>query len=495
MVLRYNQLQVAKYNQLNRNKYNANPPSRNELFTQLAGALPVIYSQDDERLAVLENADETIVEAEVGEQDILTFTLPYTDSKRRFVENENFVRLANKRYVIRRVTKIRSGSDLSIDVYCEATWYDLQEAERMEVWEWVNATPREMMEDMLDGTDWIVGTVEITRERNLSLEAGMVNRLEALRELPDLFGGELYFDTNTNTVHFLREIGKESGAAIVYRKNMDDIEHEYSTENLVTKLYLYGKDNMTIEDAHPEGLTYITNFQYTDKVKVQTMQDERFTNPYHLYEQGVDALEVMSRPTGSYVLSLSDLSVKSGMSHEAFDLGDSVWVFDKELGINERKRIMKWKYNVKRPWDTEVELESKQPTLSDLLSGTDREGAGLSSEDAVSEDEMLNLSVFNYLKNSRADDGFSYWKNKGWEIDAVNGYSGNSSFLARAEEGVTKELTQVVYPSHSDSYSISFRSDTQGLELGENGEVGIYVTVKYDDGTEDEPVFISLIRG
>lgn len=491
-MLRYNQLQVARYNLLNRIKYNANPPSDNPLFTQLAGALPVVYSQNDERLAVLENADEPIIEAEVGEKDTLTFSLPFNDSKREFLQNENYVRLANKRYIIRRVTKIRTGSDLSIEVYCEATWYDLQEAEPMEVWEWTNATPKEMMQDMLRGTDWVVGIVEITAERNLSLDAGKVNRLEALRELPDLFDGELQFNTDNNTVDFVEEIGKESGAAIVYRKNMEEIEHEYSTEHLVTKLYLYGKDDLTIEDAHPEGLTYITNFNYTDKVKVQTMQDERFTNPYHLYEKGQNALEVMSRPTGSYIVKLSDLSVKTGMRHEQFGLGDSVWVFDKDLGINERKRIMKWTYNVKRPWDTEVELESKQPTLSDLLSGTDRGGSALQSEDAVSQDEMLDLSVFNYLKNSRGDDGFSYWQNQGWEIDSVNGYSGNSSFKATAEEGVTKELTQVVYPSHREQYAISLRASTQDLELGDNGEVGIYITIRYDDGSEDEPVFIPL---
>src|SRR5690625_2601065 len=144
---------------------------------------------------------------------------------------------------------------------------------------------------------------------------------------------------------------------------MDEIEAEYNTEELTTKLYLYGKDGMTIEDAHPDGLPYIENYEYTDKVLVLITSDERFTNPYHLYDQGVNALKVLSRHIGSYVIKMSDLSNQTGLEHEQCDLGDTVWVYDTELGINERKRIMKWKYNVKHPEDTEVELESKQPTL------------------------------------------------------------------------------------------------------------------------------------
>lgn len=493
-MIKFNQLGRVKYNLLGRAKYNSRfERVRRQLFNRLAGAMLVVYDQEGIRLGVLENADEPILEQEVGSVDTLTFELPFNDSKAKFIENENIIELVDSRYIIRRVSKKRSGNELSMEVYCEATWYDLQQAEPMEVWEWVNATPREMLTDMLAGTDWYVGEVEIDARRNLSLQEGMINRLKAMKELPEIFDGELKFNTNNNTVDFLEPVGRQSGAAIVYRKNMDEIEHEYSTEGITTKLFLYGKNNMTIEDAHPEGKRYIENYEFTNKTRVTIMKDERFTNPYHLYEKGVNALKILSRPTSSYLIKMSDLSILSGLSHEEFFLGDEVWVYDKELGINTRNRIMRWKYNVKRPWDTEVELENKRPTLSDLLTGI-QEGTGfLQSEDAVERDEMLNLNVFNYLLNSRADDGFNYWANTGWEIDPINGYSGNASFKATAEPGVTKELTQVVYPSHREAYAISLRANTQNIKLGQDGRVGVQVKIKYADGTEDEPTFIPLI--
>jgi len=494
-MLKYNQLGRILYNQLGRIRYNSQEPREKRLFNKLAGAMLVVYDQEGNRLGVLENADDPALEQEVGSMDILTFVLPYTDPKREYIQNENIVEVVDNRYIIRDVTKVRVSGRLELEVYCEATWYDLQYSEPLKVWKWENATPKQILADILEGTGWSIGKVEITSERNLELQEGSINRLQALMELPKIFNGEIRFNTKNNSVDFVNPIGRDSGAAIVYQKNMDEIEATYSTKNLVTKLYLYGKDGMTIEDAHPEGLPYIENYQYTTKKRVMIVQDERFTNPYHLYERGLYALSILSRPTGSYLIKMSDLSILSGLSHEQFFLGDNVRVYDKELGINENKRIMKWKYYLQRPWDTEVELESPQPTLSDLLSGAQDSAAVLQSEDSVERDEMLNLSVFNYILNSRADDGFAYWSNNGWEIDPVNGYSGNASFKAVGEEGVNKEMSQEVFPAHREEYTISFRASTENIVLGENGRVGIYVTIKYEDGTQDDPVFISLIGG
>jgi len=492
-MLRYNQLGKTKYNQLGEIFYNSKNAKEYQVYNRLAGARPVVYSQDGERLALLQNADEPMLEQEVGGIDTLIFNLPFTDKKKKHIKNENIIKLVDKRYIIRRVTKLRSGDSLEMEIFCEATWYDLAQSEPLEVWEWVNAKPQEMLQDMLRGTKFTVGRVNVYDERNLSLDEGLTNRLKGIRELPKIFNGELWLNSNNNTVDFLKPIGRESGAAIVYRKNMDSMEAEYSTQELITKLYLYGKNGMTIEDAHPDGLPYIENNQYTDKTKVLMTQDERFTNPFHLYDKGINALDILSRPTGSYLIKLADLSELSGLRHEDFFLGDRVWLYDTELGINERKRILKWKYNPKRPEDTEVEIESKQPTLSDLLTGI-QEGSGfLQSEDTVGKDEMLDLNVFNYLLNSRADDGFSYWQNLGWGIDPIHGYSGNSSFVATAEPNTEKVISQEVFPSHREEYAISFRANTSDIELGANGEVGIYVTIKYDDGTSDEPVFIPLL--
>ncbi|MED4126304.1 phage tail protein [Halalkalibacterium halodurans] len=490
-MIKYNQLGRVRFNQLGRIRFNQDqlrqmPP----LFNKLAGAKLVVYDQENRRLGVLENAIEPLLEQEINGVDELTFSIPFNDPKRNYIQAENIVEVVDSHYYIREVSKRRGSNGLEMAVYCEATWYDLQNSEPMEVWEWENATPQEIMADMLAGTEWNVGIVAMNRERNLQLEEGLTNRLEGLRELADVFNGELRFNSRNHTVDLLEPIGRDSGAAFVYRKNMTEVEADYSTSNLITKLYLYGKDGMTIEDAHPEGLPYIENYQFTKKKKVLITSDERFTNPYHLYDRGEYALNILSRPAGSYVLSLSDLSTLTEMSHEEFFLGDNVRVWDKELEINDKQRIMKWRYNIKRPWESEVELETTQPTISDLLTGV-QDGTGfLRSEDTVTSDQMMNLSVFNLLLNSRADDGFNYWSNTGWQLDSLNGFSGNASFKATGTSG-SKVLSQKIYPSHRENYAISFRGATENFQLNNNGRVGVEVVIKYTDGTKDRQ-FIPL---
>jgi hypothetical protein len=135
-----------------------------------------------------------------------------------------------------------------------------------------------------------------------------------------------------------------------------------------------------------------------------------------------------------------------------------------------------------------LELESAAPTLTDLLKGVAQAGF-LQSEDSVERTEMLELMVFNYLLNSRADDGFAYWVNNGWEIDATRGYSGNASFMCQGQLGVEKTLTQTVEPSHRDSYTVSMQAATENLKKGPNGKVGVEVVLHYDDGQSETKFF------
>lgn len=63
----------------------------------------------------------------------------------------------------------------------------------------------------------------------------------------------------------------------------------------------------------------------------------------------------------------------------------------------------------------------------------------LASTDVIDRQEVKDLVPFNHLRNSRADSGFSYWVNSGFEVDAENGVSGTASFKAEGESGMTKK--------------------------------------------------------
>lgn len=488
--MRYNQLGHARY-QDNRIRYNQFHLLVEEPYHQLALAPILILNQGRSCVAVLDHVMDLVITEEMNGEETIDLTIPFDGPKRIYLENENYIQISNRLYIIRRVHHTRSASgDRETQVYAEALWYDLQYADPMQKSQWQNVTPYEVLRDILDGTDWSIGYCEVGTIRSMSIDEGLTNRLTALREVADLWGGSIRFHSQTLTVDHVKEGGyRDPGIAIVYRKNMDSIEADYDTTDLVTRLYPYGKGNVTIKDAN-NGIEYIDNFQYTKQIRTRSFKDDRFINPYHLKEKAEEILGKLSIPRLSYRVRAADLSMLTGMEHEVFQIGDIIRVYDEELGIDAKTHIARWQYNVLEPWNTQLELESKAPTLSDLLRGVSQSGF-LQSEDSVERTEMLELMVFNYLLNSRADDGFAYWVNNGWEIDSTQGYSGQASFLCHGQLGVEKTLSQTVEPSHRDSYTISMQVFTENLQKGPNGKLGVSVVIHYDEG-DPETIFIPL---
>ncbi|PED63965.1 phage tail protein [Priestia megaterium] len=480
-----------RFNMLNSVQYNSQVvKSIRQIYTRL-GIRPIILDQNKNALAVLENSFDIELDQEVNGIDELNFSLPYTDSKKDYLVNENLIQMYETIYIIRKVEKRKGSNAPQIDVYAEALWYDLQFSDPLKVTSWVDSTPSQILTDLLKGTGWKVGTVEISTKRTLTLDEEADNSLVGITSARDLFGGDLIYDTDAMEVSLLNEQTKHSGAAIIYKKNMSEINAIYDTRDLVTRLYVYGQNGLTIEDAN-NGVKYVEDFSFTSKVRSRSIKNEQFTNPFSLKEWADDQIKILCKPSASYQITAEDLSSLSGLSHEKFAIGYIVRVYDEELDMDENTRIMKWTYNVVEPWKTKIELETTVKLLSDLLADGASYTSGFASEDSVSNQEILQLMVFNYLLNSRADDGFAYWTNTGWDIDAVNGYSGPASFKVVGTLGQSKELKQTIYPSHRESYSISFRAFADSLVKGPNGRVGTNIKITYEDGTVDNQ-FIPLV--
>lgn len=488
-MIKYNSLDRIKYNSLSLVRYNSRTMLQLERIVTRVGDRPVLLDPNMRQIAVLENSFDVFLDQQVGGIDEVTLSLPMDDRKRQLIANESYIQMFDTIYVVREVSDYKSKR--VSEVFAEALWYDLQYAEVLDKTEWDSSQAGSVMIDILKGTGWALGRVDIESRRTLRTDISK-NRLEVLGEIESLYNGELIFDTQAMTVGLVKPEGKHTGASISYDKNASDIEAHYDTRDLVTKIYAYGKNGMSIADAN-EGVPYLEDYSYTNRVRVRTIKDERYTNPFHLRDVVRNALDVLAKPTTSYSVKMAELSKRSGLEHEQFFIGGIVRIYDKELNLDVDARIMDWKYNVIDPNKTELTLENTAKTLSDLLTGVDNFGGMLEQGDAVERADLLDLSVFNYLLNSRADDGMAYWQSTGWSIDANSGSSGGASFRTTGELGKTKEISQTVYPSNHDAYAISFQAQANSVEVAEGGRVGVEVTVVYEDGTEENS-FIPLTQ-
>jgi len=459
-------------------------------YEKIGYARPVVLDDNGAWEAILENAYDIIVTGEINGEDTLTFSIPFRDSKRKYLENEKKIQIVDDIYKIRTITDVKDTTGNTVtQVYAEAEFYDLTFSVRKEEKKFDAETAKAAMAYALADTEWSVGTVNVTSKRTWT--STEKNALSILRSVANLHGGDLVFDCPNRLVHLLTVNGKDSGALFAYKKNMKSIERVVDTRSLVTRLYAVGANGMTFADING-GKPYLEDFTYSKEVRITTLDCSSFTNPYQMKEYTAMRLAEYCKPSVSYVLNAMDLSVLTGYEHEAWNLGDYVRVEDKDLGLSVTTRIVRREYNLQEPWNTVLELSTTLKNLGSSVSSIDTIADALEGTGMVSNNDIRELVPFNHLRNSRADDGLAYWVSSGFEADGENGASGTASFKAVGVEGMTLSLAQTVYPSNRSSYTLSAQFASDDLKkLSDDAQVGIEVVIEYEDGST-ETRFIDL---
>lgn len=453
---------------------------------------PIVLDKNKQPKAILQNAFNVYVRDQLIKDnkgyEELEFKIPAKDIKRQSIESEDIVEVLGRHYII-RVIEDDKQNEFITNVLCDATWYDLNDPEPIKELSLYNVGPKIAMDALLEGTGWTTGTVDITVPRDFIINE-IATRLKDLRKIPKLYGGELHFNTKEKTVDLLEKVGRETNILFAYEKNMEGIKRIIDTRDMVTRLYLYGAGGITIESVN-NGVPYLENYEWYDKigkdraVKVLHHKDERFKNPNYMKQWMADKLKVLSKPIIGYSLKVSILN------KEVPQMGDYVTTYDKDLNLSTRMRIVQRNINVLKLEDSEVHLDAPVKTLADQLSTENEDFTGSASVASAIETAMEDVSMFNLLLNSRAEDGFAYWINQGFTVDNTAGVTGSSAFMVEGAMGANKSIEQTVSVANRDAYTISAQVEVNNLVKGTNGKLGFEVEFEYEDGTT-ETQFISV---
>ena len=447
---------------------------------------PEIYNHNGERVAVLKEAFDIIITDEIitydGGEETLEFKIPTLEEKRKYIENEQKVICRGREFITRIVEDTREANGRLITrVFCEASWYDLGDPEPLNDLQFRDIGPKKVMEEILKNTDWSVGNVEITTPRYFSI-LEPTSPLKAIREVVQVYGGELEFDTINHKVNLLKQIGKETNILFTYKKNMKEIYRRIDTQGIVTRFYPYGADGLSIEAVN-NGIPYVENYSWYDEVgkprqlRVVTKTDDRFKNPHHLKQWAEFQLEELCFPAITYEAKVVILN------EEIPDMGDIVIMYDEDLDIKRQMRTVRREINILEPYKTVVQFDKPLNTLAKARPQyTGEESASVIE---VVHQAMEDVVMFNQLFNGRADDGFNYWINRGFDIDNEGGKSGKGAFFTEGQFGVQKSLEQIVRVANRDAYTISAEVEITDLEKGENGRVGFEIEVLYEDGSSE----------
>ena len=346
---------------------------------------PQLYdSANGLRKGILDDAYDVIVTDQMldasGGEEILDFNMPLASAKALLIDNEMVVRITEPGYigsaapvsafVVRTKTEARDNTgNKTLAIHAEALWYDLGAADA-KTYTPGSTNPTTAMTAILVGTGWTVGTITVGVSGQPFTLVTATNPLAALRAMPGIFGGELWFDNIAKTVNLVTSRGNPtSGLFFAYGKNLASSSRIADTAQLVTRLRPVGAAGLDISLVN-SGVTYIDDYTFYDsrgwprQIKSEVLINDQITTGAALLTWGQAQLATLNKPKITYTLDVIVLNTESMPA-----LGDTVRVWDKPIALDTNARVAQRTLNIMEPFRSTLQLNTALYTLANAVGG------------------------------------------------------------------------------------------------------------------------------
>lgn len=247
----------------------------------------------------------------------------------------------------------------------------------------------------------------------------------------------------------------DTGAYVTPELNMTGISYKESSTERVTRLYCYGKEDMTFSDIN-NGKPYVECFDYTSDVLVGGWSDQRYDVKENFMADAIKKVKELAMPIGSYTIDIKDLAeVDDRYTYINLALRHTVHcIINPEKGIELIHRVV----NVQRYPD---EPERKIITLSNKPKRIESQIDNIIS--AVGEDGQKITGSILQQAQEKANELINTW--------ARNGHV----YITENEIYILDAL-----PKENAKYCV--RMNLGGIAFSQQGWAGPYVSAWTIDG-------------
>lgn len=337
-------------------------------YARKAFSYPITYGLDGKKEAIIHDCTNLHQIQELNGADFIQFDLPYDSTKREFITPEKYIRLFEDYYITRNIKIVKNDGKTFVRVYGEAIFYNLQKAIPLLEKDFLSSTPSTIIEYILEGTGWELLESDITITRDFSID-GQSNQLEQLRRVQELFGGDLIFNNQKKQVSLLENSTIDNGVIFAYKKNQENIEKEIDSSDLSNRIYVYGEDGLNISSVN-DGKSYVTNdissYVTSDTIFCKELSIPDISSSDELLQYANYIKPEYATPKLFYSLTAKDFSVLENLDL-SYNVGDTITVFDEELDIEIKARIVAVDYNILVPNESTITLSNKTKNLGDEI--------------------------------------------------------------------------------------------------------------------------------
>lgn len=270
-------------------------------------------------------------------KDVMTFCLDPTHEQYHLLKEEAVVRTDQNEYLIKKVDDDKIDCQLNFDFLKERSYYDYESETR---------TLLLVLQDHLP-TGWTIeGAGVSTISRTIRFDS--CTDYDVIYECPKTYGVKFIWHILEKRLVVVKpELIGSTGEYLTTELNLVALTFKGESTSFATRLYAYGKDGMTMEEAIVDGsrygLKYVDDNTYTDKLVVATWTDERYTIPESLYEDAVEKLALMAYPVRSYVCKVKDIAkLDERYSFLTFSMFRKLNVLDAERRIAVEHQIVEY---------------------------------------------------------------------------------------------------------------------------------------------------------
>lgn len=282
------------------------------------------------------------------------------------IENESIIETRDEEWVVKEAPKQMYGSR---KIVCVLNLDDLK-VKPFDVFALNNMTVDAMARNALAGTGWTVGTCDVTKVRNFGVVK--MSPLQVMQNLATAFMCDVTFDTKRKKVNFYSELGSDRGVRFMEDLNLKKLVKGSTSYDFYTRIVPKGKNGLDIKEVN-DGIEYLDNHQYSNKVITYLWDDDNYTDPNALKEDAEAKLEDLSKPEVSYSVDVIDLAKtgRDGSRAEIyadmlFSLGDTVTLVSRSAMIKEKQRVVSITEFPETPWENKCELSNTMLTFEEM---------------------------------------------------------------------------------------------------------------------------------
>lgn len=323
-------------------------------------------------------------------------------------------------FIVSSITTAHTKGGITHEIYAENSLISLRGEspimDRRNI-----SSPSKAMEIITAGTPWN-WECDLSATGNLSFYH--ISPFDALSETLKIFGGEFYTKIRvegnqiTRTIVLTDRVGEDHGKRFSYRKDMASIKRKVKEEDVVTRLYPYGKGE-SVGDGYGRRISISSvngGKDYIENTAAQSRYGYKGSpfSAIKIYDSIEDAaklkkeaekdLLVMSEPNIEYEATVVDLK-SYGMDFEGTSIGDTVRIRDKDLDLSLIGRVMELEVDPDGEEETKIKLGNIRENLDNRLSGMEKTLARISLKEGAL-DSLVNHESFINLVVQGLNDAF-----------------------------------------------------------------------------------------